>query len=354
MSKMVWRNMTAYQPRHCDRCGALFAHAGFYTRDSQSDECFAIVTCANCGLARTVFDQDWSALERYYGSAYYGEGEEGKRFIKPMEWLVARFREGRVRRILHAYPDAPGTILDVGCGRGLILQSLRARGWDCHGTELSETLAQSLARKGIHIYTQSHLPDANLPPACFDVVTLWHSLEHLPYPAQTLAEIARILKPGGKLLLEVPNLASWQAKVGRGRWFHIDAPRHLYHFTPDLLHRMLTEQGFTVTTSTTLSFEHGPYGMLQTVLNLLTTQNNVLYSLLRRQLPRSRGARLAWDFSITFMALPVLVIAGTLLELLASTLGRGAVIQLEALRSRTDAPITTQISETTADPIRTS
>ncbi len=310
----------------CDACGSRQTVPLFDNTDYLSGERFTVVRCADCGLARTVFPHDADALARYYGPAYYGE--DGRRFIGVMEWAVRQFRLARVRRIRRLRPDGtPGAILDVGCGRGLILIHLRAHGWQCSGVEVSEALAERLHRDyDVHIYTAPHLPDNHLPAESQDVILLWHSLEHAAYPAQTIAECARLLRPGGRMIVEVPNLMSWQARLGGGRWFHLDTPRHLYHFSTETLSALSARHGLRVTAQTTLSLEQGFYGMIQTFLNRFTRRPNVLYRLLKRQAPRGRGAAL--DIGVTLALLPFVVPLAVLVESLAVLARCGAVIQL--------------------------
>ena len=189
-----------------------------------SGEAFPILRCDACGLVRTDFDPTRRDLSAYYDAAYYGD--TGKRFPAPVEWAVGMFRHRRVQAVVK-HQVGPGRILDIGCGRGLMLADFLARGWDVVGTEFSAELAQAVTNRfGIPV----HMQDYGFAADSFDVVTLWHSLEHLANPVDTLREVHRILKPGGLAVLEVPNLASWQAKLGGGRWFHLDAPRHLVHF----------------------------------------------------------------------------------------------------------------------------
>lgn len=302
--------------------------------DYISGETFAVQRCAQCGLVRTVFPHAWDALGRYYGEQYYGD--EGKRFVGIMEWAVRQFRLARVNMIRRLRPDgSPGAILDVGCGRGLILISLQAHGWTATGTELAEELASKLQREhGIRIYTAPHLPDNHLAAESQDVILMWHSLEHVPYPAQTIAECVRLLKPGGKLLIEVPNLESWQAALGGGVWFHLDTPRHLYHFSASSLRALCQEYGLTPVADTTLSLEQGFYGMIQTLLNRVTTEPNVLYRLLKKTPPRRRGLHLVWNIGVTLLLLPLSVPLGVLAELMAVMAGRGAVTQLTLQKPR--------------------
>lgn len=313
----------------CDRCGSEQTIALFQNKDYISGEAFTVQGCAQCGLARTAFPYDTSTLERYYGEAYYGD--EGRRFVGVMEWMVGRFRAGRVDTVLRFHRSgSPGSILDVGCGRGLMLASLKARGWSCAGTEVSDQLAARLRERGIAVYAAANLADCHLPAESFDVITLWHSLEHVAHPAQTTREVSRLLKPGGVMIVETPNLASWQAAVGGGRWFHLDTPRHLYHFSADTLRGMLADAGLKPIRVSTLSLEQGIYGMVQTLLNRVTREPNVLYSLLKKRRPRGEGLQWLWDIGATAALLPLAAPAGTALECLSALFGRGAVIRIVA------------------------
>jgi SAM-dependent methyltransferase len=221
-----------------------------------------------------------------------------------------------------------------------MLGALCAMGWDCIGTETSEELAEAVRKeRGVMVLTglSEALP---FEGGSFDTVTSWHSLEHMERPVRMLKEVARLLKPGGTLIVEVPNAASFQARLGGGSWFHFDAPRHLYHFKREELRDILRDLGLTVFRESTLSIEQGPYGMVQSMLNRVTFAPNVLYGLIRRTSTRregfgtgsSRRVRAAWDLSATvFLALPAGLI-GTILELGACIAGRGGVVRILAVK----------------------
>ena len=97
--------------------------------------------------------------------------------------------------------------------------------------------------KDFAVYTQP-LEECHFAEQYFDAVILWHVLEHLDHPQTTLALISRVLKPGGLLYLEVPNLTSLQSCTTGKNWFHLDLEHHLYHFSPDGLHRLLLVEWF--------------------------------------------------------------------------------------------------------------
>lgn len=308
----------------CGWCRSPYGTALYRAEDYLTGHHFSIVQCSGCELVRTVVPETTDRIDGY-GAEYYGV--RGRRFHGVIEGGIRWFRRRRIRTI-QRHERGPGRILDVGSGRGLMLAFLRTSGWECFGTERSGELAEATTRE--HCVDVRHvrfLTEAHFARHTFDVVTMWHSFEHFGDPAPTLREIRALLKPGAIVVLEVPNLDSWQARLGRERWFHLDAPRHLYHFSSATLRRILDSAGFDVVEQKTFSLEYGPYGMLQTLLNRLTSRPNTLYLLLKRQrrLPPRVG-----DVLITVAALPLAIVAGALLEGVSALMDRGGVTRMVA------------------------
>jgi 2-polyprenyl-3-methyl-5-hydroxy-6-metoxy-1,4-benzoquinol methylase len=140
----------------------------------------------------------------------------------------------------------PGRLLDIGCGNGSFLQEAKRRGWETFGTELSPVncrLAQERLGRPIHL---GNLPDLELPARSFDVVTLWHVLEHVPEPNTMLAEIERILTPGGILIIEVPNIANPVFAFFGESYFPLDCPRHVCFYSKTTLAAMLKKHGLPI------------------------------------------------------------------------------------------------------------
>lgn len=151
-------------------------------------------------------------------------------------------------------PERGGRLLDVGCGRGDFLASLRAAGgWDIAGTELTASAAQQVAtRVGCPVHA-GDLVALGLPIGHFSVITMFHVAEHLLAPVTQFAEARRLLAPGGCLYLETPNLAGLGARLRGRRWSMIIPPEHLNYFTPHSLEAALRQAGFTQVSTWSIS-----------------------------------------------------------------------------------------------------
>jgi SAM-dependent methyltransferase len=200
-----------------------------------------------------------------------------------------------------------------------------AAGYDASGIEPSAPGAESAVRAGARVQRAS-VEAAAVDPASLDVVTLWHVLEHLQDPGTALTAIRSWLRPGGGLLVGVPNLGSLQAGIGGERWYHLDVPRHRIHFTVRGLGALLERHGFEVMAVRHALLEHNPFGMWQSWVNLLTHRPSYLYNLLKRNAPFD-----AHDLAVTGLMLPLVPLAA-LLEAGAALAGRGGTVAVLARR----------------------
>jgi ubiquinone/menaquinone biosynthesis C-methylase UbiE len=228
--------------RICPGCGSDGARLLLRTtKQTSSGEFYDVVTCTRCDLRYTrplPGDEDLAAL---YPESYYVSNSTN--------WLSAdvlrrAFEQGVQWRHRQALLDRPpGRILDVGCGSGDFLAALISRGWEVHATEFSDAAVTMARKRGISVH-QGTVEDAAFPDDFFDVVTMWHVLEHVPAPRETLSELRRILKRDGLLVIEVPDSASVTFRLTDDRWMGLDVPRHLQHFTPTTLGHLLADTGF--------------------------------------------------------------------------------------------------------------
>jgi SAM-dependent methyltransferase len=205
-------------------------------------------------------DQELAAL---YPADYYAYQDK----FRVREWREL------ARRLLGYYVgtkepefETPGTILDLGCGSGWFLDSMRSRGWKTYGVEISEQAAVLGKSQGLQICC-GNLQDANFSSEFFDYVRANHSFEHISCPNETLDEIYRILKPQGKLLICVPNINSLNARVFKKYWWHLCAPVHTFNYSTDTLRSIVVKHGFHVEQVSFNSDYFGILGSLQMWLN---------------------------------------------------------------------------------------
>ena len=248
-------------------CGHSIAHIArlFDATDPATGDQFTIVRCRLCGLAQTAPAPTAAELDSYYPRGYHSATKRYRGGMDRVLSLVHRSRIRTMERLL----GGTGSVLDMGCGPGVLLNQMRSRGWRVRGTERSPSAAQQ-ARDVFHLDVSAETVDELIAAGhAFDAVVLWHVAEHLDTPATTLHGIAQMLRPGGLLLIAVPNFASPEARIGRGGWFHLDVPRHLVHFTPATLTAMLTRAGFRPVKVTHLVPEYDLFSFVQTIENRL-------------------------------------------------------------------------------------
>jgi SAM-dependent methyltransferase len=215
---------------------------------------------------------------------------------------------------------------------------MKERGWEAIGLELNEETAWNARNVfGLDIRTGS-LEDAQFEDSFFDVITLWHVLEHLPDPVQTIEECRRILKPGGLFVIALPNFDSLQARLSGKYWFHLDIPNHLYHFTNKNLDMFLKKFLFKICKVKQFSLEFNPFGYLQSLLNMCHIEYNLLYTMLMSKALRNtlysdmRRSRLYAHLSITILLLPLYAPLSLGFSLIESFLGRGGTVEIYALK----------------------
>jgi len=281
-------------------------------------ERFQLVQCRRCGFAMT--DPVPISMDRYYPSRY-------RRFNPLAMFVLRRLYLRRVDRWLKRLPTR-GLALELGSGTGWMLRAFRERGWIAVGSERAvDVAAAARDAAGVPMFVGDLAAIRDAP--VLDVVIMFHVLEHLPDPLTALRDLARRVKPGGTLILGIPNIASWQARFAGSRWMHLDAPRHLGHFSPDAIERALAASGFRTSHLDFRSFEHDPFGWTQSALDRLGFEQGLLVKLLARMSERRSGP-LATVAAVV-LAVPLGAL-GLAVALASWRAGAGAVMEVWAVR----------------------
>jgi len=206
---------------------------------------FRLVQCPQCGLIRQNPRLGWESLQKYYPEDYnpYKQVIEAERSI--LRRLDRRYGMWKRLRSIERFQPG-GRLLDVGCGTGVFLgEAQRSGRWELSGVEPSLLAAEYTEKTlGIPILARK-FDEIDLPQESFDVVTMWNVLEHLASPIQELQHAWQILRPGGLLVLAIPNVDGLGAKLFGAYWMGWDLPRHLYLFPQKKLHHILEKNGFT-------------------------------------------------------------------------------------------------------------
>lgn len=303
----------------CNVCGGALTQKFSRVTDPRSKEVFAIQACERCGLGQTQpAPTDPGA---YYEASYHG-GRHG---------FAGRYcARRRIRLLTQMVGAAKGrTILDIGCGDGTFLLYARDAGWNVVGTEMNPLLARNA---GLAIETDLTAVEKRAP---FDCITLWHSLEHMQDVHAIIDFSRKLLHPrSGLLLLAVPDAGGLQANCFGNRWFHLDVPRHLYHFTYQSLQKLLESTGFDLVRSWHQEFEYDLLGWTQSTLNRLLPIPNIFFD----QLTHRKSEAGALQRAASWLG-GVVVSAGALPLLALGTLIRrgGTLIVAAKIRNNTDS-----------------
>lgn len=252
----------------CGLCGSRSARELYTARDrlGNSDAQYSIARCSGCGVLRTLPDMSEAELGAFYPDGYWGGPEPSQGWIASSQSEKTQF--------LSRCRVSGGCILDVGCGSGFFLRALDPEKWDRFGVETSAAAsraAEAALGRG-HVFAGT-LIESSWEDSRFEAVTYWSALEHMNKPRVNLRETRRIMRKGGTLIVQVPNAASYQARVFEGHWFALDAPRHRYHFTLPVLKRLLSETGFEVYRISYFSKAHNSHALRQSLKTKLATNN---------------------------------------------------------------------------------
>lgn len=296
----------------CDLCGAREHDFLFAARDLKyglPGE-FSLVRCATCGLAFLNPRPAADTLHHYYPETYANYKDNQEKPPLPLTnnpsglkvKLVNHFWDSRFRRptnlrdhfmqgllspiqilfkltgrfvLVPTAKNGHNKALEFGCGTGEYLRTLREKGWDAVGVEWNGEVAKSAERHSGCIVYSGTIPGVPLEPESFDYISMWHVLEHVPSPTETIKEMAQLLKNNGKLLVAVPNFGSLERRLFGPNWYALEAPRHLFHFDQKTICNLLNANGIKVNRIWTLSES---WGLKSSLVNQKKLQTNLLFA----------------------------------------------------------------------------
>jgi 2-polyprenyl-3-methyl-5-hydroxy-6-metoxy-1,4-benzoquinol methylase len=305
-------------------CGAQAASLLFTATDRlyrTTGERFRVVACERCGMLR--LSPPPRELSRYYPEDYW---------FAPSESVASRMEEyyrrvvlrDHVHFVAQAVQGMLGPLIDVGCGGGLLGNLLLSKGLQYIGFDFSKRAAAVAWKSNGVPAVCGMLPQAPFRPASCGAITMFHVLEHLAEPEVYLEAARELLAPGGNLVVQVPNAASWQFRLFGRRWNGLDVPRHLHDFRASDLERLLERAGFEMVRAKHFSLRDNPAGLATTIAPSLDPMARRV-----RGSAESPSARLAKD--LVYMALVVAALPFTAVE---AAFRAGATVMLHA-RKRT-------------------
>lgn len=241
--------------QNCPVCGSPNSTLKFKAKDyTVSNEQFHIVSCDACSLIYTNPRPAANEAGPYYhASAYISHSDTNEGIVNKLYHAVRKFTLQSKLNWIEPDKKANKELLDIGCGNGHFLAAAKEKGWNINGLELDpETAARAAKLTGLTIAPSLVEID---PEKQFQVITLWHVLEHVYELDDYFNFFKSRLHKDGKLLLALPNAASFDANYFEEYWAAYDVPRHIYHFTPNTITALAGKYGFKLKKSRGLIFD---------------------------------------------------------------------------------------------------
>ena len=215
-------------------------------------ETFQLRKAKDFDLLATFPRPDSEQLPAYYKSEKYISHTDSKKgFLDKIYQQVKQLMLSKKLKWIEKEKSSKGKILDIGAGTGDFLMAARRQEWKVFGTEPNPDARKLAAKKGISLEETT----ATFPDQSFDVITMWHVLEHVPDLNSQISELNRLLKPDGILVIAVPNFKSYDARKYKEFWAAYDVPRHLYHFSPSAIKEIFSINNFSLTIQKGLFFD---------------------------------------------------------------------------------------------------
>ncbi len=242
---------------NCPICGSGESSPLLKAEDhTVSRETFQIAQCKSCGFRFTNPRPKAEELGAYYLSEdYLSHSNRSKGIIAKLYMMVRRRTiKKKVSMINELNKANERSLLDIGCGTGEFLKAVSTVKWACTGVEPS-VIARGIAQKQHRLNVIEEIGLDKLEGGQFDVITMWHVLEHVSLLNERIIQVKRLLKPGGSFVVAVPNCTSYDAKIYGEFWAAWDVPRHLYHFTPEDIGRLMSKHGLRIEKTLPMTYD---------------------------------------------------------------------------------------------------
>ncbi len=286
---------------------------------------FTLDSCASCHCLFVNPMPGGAEIASFYPVQYWWNASNAG-LLKKFEAVYRRIAlHDHVSFVTGAAGNRRGLeLLDVGCGSGTLIGLLKRRGFRPMGVDFSaEAAAVAEKENGVRVVTGS-LIDAAFPAQSFDVVTLFHVMEHVTNPREVLGEVARILRPGGVAILQVPNIDSWQFRMFGAKWYGLDIPRHLIDYPAGAMLRLLRDTGFRPRRIRHFNLRDNAPAL---VSSLFPSLDPVSRAVRQRKHQMRESAAAAWARHLVYFAL---VVCASPFAILESAFRRGATVMIEA------------------------
>ena len=242
---MTSATIAADVDRPCNLCGSAAR------RQKYAVSGYHVVECPDCGF---IYLGSFSAglLEELYREGYFkGECRDARMvnvtgwdYFDPVHHADVLTRSRQTLEYLEGFVP-PGNLLDIGCGPGIFLSAAASRGWTPFGFDVSEFAVDSArGRFGLQNVTRRSVEDMDYAPGSFDAVTMFHVIEHVADPSALAHACHRVIRPGGLLVVETPDISTRRARRAGVDWKYLKIPEHLNYFSLKTLSGLLTRAGF--------------------------------------------------------------------------------------------------------------
>ena len=222
---------------------------------SVSNEEFQLFINNEYGYLETSPQPSFENLPEYYKSEDYISHTDTKRnLFEKVYHLIREISLKRKLKLINSFSSEDKNLLDVGCGTGDFLQIAQQHNWIVSGIEPNKD-ARQIANTKTNNSVSKIEQLLELPKQSFDVITLWHVLEHLPHLDKQVSILKSLLKSKGTLIIAVPNYKSYDAKYYKNHWAAFDVPRHLWHFSQESISKLFSKENMKVLETHPMKFD---------------------------------------------------------------------------------------------------